>query len=49
MYTTVRAPRYVHHGMNGTDLGPLPSGSQATWTLGGEAEVTWADLEQPSG
>ena len=32
---------YAHHGMNGTDLGPLPSGSQATWTLGGEAEVTW--------
>ena len=27
--------------MNGTDLKPLPSGSQATWTIGGEAEVTW--------
>jgi len=44
---------YAHHGMNGTALNPLPAaageaadsggggGSQATWTLGGEAEVTW--------
>ena len=37
-YTTTK---YAHHGMAGTELKPLPTGSQATWTIGGTAEVTW--------
>eukprot|EP00041_Stephanoeca_diplocostata_P018737 m.395630 g.395630 ORF g.395630 m.395630 type:complete len:268 (-) comp21104_c0_seq1:75-878(-) len=31
---------YAHHGMAGTDLPELPTG--VVWTLGLEAEVTWA-------
>jgi len=30
---------YSHHGMLGTDLPRLPTGT--VWTLGGEAEVSW--------
>jgi len=36
--------KFAHHGMSGTDLKPLPGkagGSQATWQIGGTAEVTW--------
>ena len=31
--------RYAHHGMKGTDLPPMPTGT--VWKIGGEAEVSW--------
>lgn len=31
--------KFAHHGMKGTDLGPLETGIK--WKIGGQAEVTW--------
>ena len=30
---------FAYHGMKGTDLPELPTGT--VWTAGGQAEVTW--------
>lgn len=43
VYTTTK---FAHHGMHGTQLKPLDNG--VTWTIGGEAEVTW-QLENDHG
>ena len=32
-------PRYAHHGMAGTELPPMDTGT--VWQIGGKAEVTW--------
>ncbi len=32
---------YAHHGTVGSTLGPLPNYTPPSWTIGGQAMVTW--------
>lgn len=36
-----KTTRFAHHGMRGSELGPLPGHVPPTWKLGSEVEVSW--------